>query len=161
VAETPGVQGNDNVSTILDDQNEVQPDLSLGTLAEFGGMTTISEEDYLHGAPQMIFEIAHSSRAIDLHQKKNVYRKLGVQEYFVLSIEQKEVSWFDFRLRRTLNPDKDGIIKSRVYPGLWITVPGLLDKNQDEMAAILRAGLQSAEHSAFVKHLQSFRKRQR
>src|SRR6516165_7755710 len=56
VAETPGVQGLDNVSTILDDKNEVQPDLSLRTLVEFGGLTTISEEQYIQGSPELVIE---------------------------------------------------------------------------------------------------------
>jgi Uma2 family endonuclease len=158
IAETPGVQGLDNVSTIPDESNEVQPDLCLRTRTEFGGKTTISSEEYVQGAPELVVEITHSSRSIDLTQKKAVYRKAGVQEYLVLSVEKKELFWFDFRSRHTLKRDKDGVIKSRVYPGLWNTVPGLLDQNQTHMGAVLRAGLQSPEHRAFVKQLQSRRK---
>ncbi len=122
-AETPGVEGLDNATILLDDDNEPQPDLTLRVLPEFGGKTSLTPESYIKGAPEFICEIAHSTRAIDLHQKKDAYRKAGVGEYLVLSIEEGEVAWFDFKARRAITPNSEGVSKSRIFPGLWLMIP--------------------------------------
>jgi Uma2 family endonuclease len=153
--ETPGVEGADNVTTILDDDNEPQPDLALRLQSEYGGKSSITEEGYLQGPPELIVEIAYSSRAIDLHQKKTVYRRTGVKEYLVFAVEDKSVNWFDFHARRLVEPNLDGICKSSVFPGLWLSVPGLKNKDKRALHAALRAGLQSPEHAAFVRRLQA------
>ena len=156
--ETPGVQGLDNGTLILDGKNEVQPDLAIRLLPEFGGKSSVTEDNYLQGSPELIVEIAHSSRAIDLHQKKDAYRRAGVQEYLVLVVEQ-EVVWFDFRSRRTLSQDDKGVCKSHIFPGLWLNVPALMIERQVEMITTLRAGLDSPEHAAFVKRLEARKER--
>jgi Uma2 family endonuclease len=154
-AETPGVQGLDNATTILNDENEPQPDLSLRILTELGGRSTLTSEAYVQGPPELIAEIAHSTRALDLYQKKDVYRQAGVLEYVILAIEERTVTWFDFKARRQIAPDSDGICKSRIFPGLWLAIPALLSQDQNGMGIALRAGLQSPEHAAFVKRLES------
>jgi Uma2 family endonuclease len=158
VAETPGVQGLDNATTILNDENEPQPDLSLRILSELGGHTTVTKDAYVHGPPELVAEVAHSTRALDLHQKKDVYRRTGVVEYVVLAVEERSVTWFDFRARRLLSPDANGTCKSRVFPGLWLSIPALLNQDQKAMGATLREGLQSREHAAFLKRLDTRRK---
>jgi hypothetical protein len=154
-AETLGVQGLDNTTVILDDKNEPQPDLTLRLLSNCGGKSSVTKDGYLQGPPELIAEIAHSTRALDLHQKKDAYCEAGIQEYLVLSVEEREVAWFDFRARRTLVQDSEGICRSRVFPGLWLAVPALLDQRQDELMATLRAGLQSPAHTSFVKRLKA------
>lgn len=54
----------------LDATNEPQPDAVLLLLPGLGGQTTLSEDDYIEGAPELVVEIAASSAAIDLHTKK-------------------------------------------------------------------------------------------
>jgi Uma2 family endonuclease len=39
----------------------------------------------------MIAEVAHSTRAIDLHQKRLDYQQAGVREYLVLSSDASSV----------------------------------------------------------------------
>ncbi|HEV8061382.1 MAG TPA: Uma2 family endonuclease [Gemmataceae bacterium] len=158
-AETPGVEGLDNATILLDKDNEPQPDLTLRVLPEFGGNTSLTPESYVKGAPELICEIAHSTRAIDLHQKKNAYRKAGVGEYLVLSIEEGEVAWFDFKARRAIIPNPDGISKSRIFPGLWLLLPALIARGRKDLMATLRSGLQSPEHAAFVKRMNGRRER--
>lgn len=77
---TPGVELGDNVTVRLDLDNEPQPD---AVLFINGGQAKISEDDYLEGAPELIVEVAASSAAYDLHDKKRAYRRNGVQEYLV------------------------------------------------------------------------------
>lgn len=60
----------DNPTVRLDLDNEPQPDGVLLMTEEVGGQTRISEDDYIEGAPELIVEIAASSAAIDLTDKK-------------------------------------------------------------------------------------------
>jgi Uma2 family endonuclease len=151
--QTPGVELLDNATNILGDESEPQPDLTLRILQAFGGQSRETEKDYVEGAPELVAEIASSTRSIDLHQKRQDYELAGVQEYMVLSVEKLEFFWFDFKAAVLIAPDKKGIARSRAFPGLWINVPALLAGKRKELMATMSRGLKSAEHAAFVKKL--------
>jgi hypothetical protein len=52
-----------------------------------------------------------------------------------------------------LQPDADGIIHSRIFPGLHLTVDALLAGDMTKVAAVLQQGLQTEKHAAFVQQL--------
>jgi Uma2 family endonuclease len=158
-AATPGVEVGTNATTILGEESEPQPDLALRILSEFGGRSTVNEEKYLEGPPELIAEVAYSTRAIDLHFKKNDYQKAGVAEYLVLCVEEQELHWFVFTSGGQLRPDRQGIYRSRVFPGLWIAGPALLARDSSGLARTVQRGLASRAHAAFVKRLQAARRR--
>jgi hypothetical protein len=54
-----------------------------------------------------------------------------------------------------LLPDADRIIRSRVFPGLWLAVDALLTGDMVQVMAILQNGLNSLEHTGFVQQLGS------
>src|SRR5438270_6929222 len=83
---TPGVESGDNATILLGDEGEPQPDLFLRILPEFGGQSRTTDDDYVEGAPELVAEIAHSSRSIDLHRKREDYTRYGVWEYLVLDV---------------------------------------------------------------------------
>src|SRR5262249_4364396 len=124
-AATPGVEGLDNTTTILDEDKEPQPDLSLRILPEWGGQSQTNKDDYVVGAPELVAEVAHSSRDIDMHEKRDDYREAGVVEYLVFCIEEGEVHWFHFASGRPIKANRQGTYRSRVFPGLWIDGPAL------------------------------------
>ena len=47
-------------------------------------------------------------------------------------------------------PAEDGLVKSKVFPGLWLDTAALLRGDLKGVLATLRRGLDSAEHRAFV-----------
>jgi Uma2 family endonuclease len=106
---TRGVRTTINATTFLDDQAEPQPDVSLRILPEFGGQTRC-EGDYLAGAPELVVEIARSSRQIDLGEKLRDYERAGVLEYLVYTLNPDELYWFARREGRFVRvaPDEDG-----------------------------------------------------
>ncbi len=157
-ANTPGVEGGDNQTAILDDEAEPQPDLLLRILPECGGQSDVDAEEYLVGAPELVLEVAYSTRSIDLHKKRQDYLRAGVQEYFVYCIQEQEIHWFHFPSKRTLKADKNGVWKSKVFPGLWIDGPALVAKNAAGLLNTLQKGLASQEHAAFVRRLRGGRK---
>jgi Uma2 family endonuclease len=157
-ANTPGLEVADNMTAILNDENEPQPDLMLRILTEHGGQSHYDEREYLHGAPELIAEVSHSSRRLDLGPKRREYRRAGVLEYLVLSIEERRLYWFHFPSRRQLRPDRNGVWRSRVYPGLWIDEPALLARDSARLIATLQQGLATPEHAAFVERLRAARR---
>jgi Uma2 family endonuclease len=156
---TPGVRLGDNVTVRLDLDNEPQPDAVLCLDPSLGGRTRLSEDDYLEGGPELIAEIAASTAAIDLGDKKRAYRRNGVQEYLVWQVYNQRLDWFslqdgDYRL---LPMDSDGIIRSLVFPGLWLAVNELLTGQMPHVLAVAQAGLNSSEHQAFLQQLEQGR----
>ena len=128
VASTPGTDFGDNGSIRLDLDNEPQPDAYLMIERERGGQARIDEEDYVEGAPELIAEIAASSVSYDLGKKLHVYRRNGVREYVVWRVQDGAIDWFVLREGRyeLVAPAGDGIIRSTVFPGLWLDPAALL-----------------------------------
>ncbi|UKO96718.1 Uma2 family endonuclease [Nostoc sp. UHCC 0870] len=154
-AATPGVALGVEPTVRLDLDNEPQPDAVLIITPEAGGQTRLSDDDYIEGAPELIIEIAASSVAIDLHGKKQAYRRNGVKEYIVWQVLEQKLSWFYLEQGEYLElvPDDDAIVRSRVFPGLWLAIADLLTGNVQSVLAVLQTGLQSTEHATFVKKL--------
>ncbi len=155
---TLGTELGDNGSTALDDLGEVQPDAFLRILPEHGGQT----QDYgkiIRGAPELLVEVADSSRDIDLGQKLLDYERSGALEYLVFAIDPDEIFWHARRGGRLVQiaPDADGLYRSTVFPGLWLDPKAMI---ADDSLGILRAleqGLGSPEHAAFVAALEAKR----
>jgi Uma2 family endonuclease len=102
---------------------------------------------------QMVIEIAHSTVAIDLHEKKSDYEQAQIGEYVVICVEEKKVYWFDSVSRRTKKLPSDGVLRSRMFPGLWIDCPALFAYDTRRLIRVLNKGLASPEHARFIKRL--------
>jgi Uma2 family endonuclease len=152
LSETPGVACFDNSTIRLDFDNEPQPDLLLIKLPENGGQARISADDYIEGAPELAVEIAASSRSYDLHQKKDAYRRNGVREYLAWITAERRLVWWELREAeyQEIAPDSDGLLKSGVFPGLWLDTAALLNGDLKGVLASLRRGLDSPKHRALA-----------
>jgi hypothetical protein len=83
-----------------------------------------------------------------------------VAEYLVLCIEEQEIRWTDFRADKPLRPNRQGVYRSRIFPGLWIDGAALLARDSKRLIEAVRQGLASPEHARLVKRLQAeWRKR--
>lgn len=154
-SQTPGIEVLDNATTLLDDESEPQHDLELRILSAFGGQSSETADDYIAGAPELIAEVSHATRHLDLGQKRVVYRDAGVIEYLVLDVEKQLLHWFHFPSDETIQPNRRGVAKSRVFPGLWLDVKALLARDSTMLIAAVQKGLTSRAHAAFVKRLQA------
>lgn len=157
LAATPGMlAGGDNATVRLDFENEVQPDALLRLEPAQRGKSRVTEDDYLEGPPELIVEIAASSAAYDLHDKRRVYARNGVQEYLALQMYEQRVDWFVLRegVYETLTPDANGVLRSQVFPGLWLQPAAFWSGDLATMLDVLREGVASPEHAAFVARLQ-------
>ncbi len=152
-AATPNIQLGDNCTVRLDAENEPQPDALLRITVD--GQSTISEDGYVEGAPELIVEISASTASIDLHDKLKAYRRNQVQEYLVWRVYDGEFDWFRLREGKyiKLQPNEKGIICSEYFPGLWLAQASLITGDLAQVLAILQQGLNSSEHQNFVTKL--------
>jgi Uma2 family endonuclease len=152
---TPGTEALLNNTQILGPDSEPEPDACLFITPEHGGTVSVDEDDYLHGAPELIVEVSSSTESIDLHGKKRDYQKAGVREYVVLALRTQQVFWF-VRQRgkyKEVPLPTDGIFRSRVFPGLWLDAEAVLRNDRQRLLAALEQGLATPEHTAFVAKL--------
>ncbi|MFI5381023.1 MAG: Uma2 family endonuclease [Tepidisphaerales bacterium] len=164
VALTPGVGPiGDNSTVRLDEDNEVQPDLFLLLPPSAGGAAEADADGYISGPPDLVCEVAASSVSIDLHDKKNAYRRNRVREYLVWRVEDAEVDWFALRNGdyEKLRGGSNGhpLLKSEAFPGLWLDVPALLRGDLPALLAAVDRGAASSQHAAFLRRLRKPRKR--
>ncbi len=123
--------------------NEPQPD---AVLFMPGRGAIITEDDYIAGAPELVVEISASTVSIDLHDKKEAYRRNGVQEYLVWRTLQQELDWFSLHHGEyiRLEANQDRVIKSQTFPGLWLAVEAMLSGEMAKVLAVLQTGLNSS-----------------
>lgn len=152
---TSGIALGDNPTVRLDLDNEPQPDAVLLIEEPCGGQARLSEDDYVEGAPELVAEIAASSAAIDLGDKKRAYRRNGIKEYIVWQVFEQKLDWFYLQEGEyvPLPVDEDGVIRSRVFLGLWLAVEALLAGDMARVLMVLQEGLTSPEKAAFVQQL--------
>jgi Uma2 family endonuclease len=150
---TPGIEVGDNCTVRLDAENEPQPDALLRIIVN--GKSTISEDGYVEGAPELIVEIAASTASIDLHDKLKAYRRNQVQEYLVWRVYDGKFDWFRLREGKyiKLQANKKGIICSEYFPGLWLDQAALLTGDLAHVLSTLQEGLNSPEHQYLVNKL--------
>jgi Uma2 family endonuclease len=151
---SPGTRVLDNSSVILGPADELQPDACLLVLPQHQGQTREVDE-YIHGAPELVVELALSSEAFDLHVKRRAYERAGVREYVVVVLRERVVSWF-VREQETVVPlpaGSDGIFRSPFFGGLWLDPEALLSCDTLGWERVLRLGLASPEHAEFVQRL--------
>lgn len=158
--DTPGTLACDNTTVVLGADSEPQPDAFLLVEPEFGGQVSLDAKGYVHGPPELVAEVAHSTASIDLNAKRADYERAGVQEYIVVLAREKSVRWFSRRRDRfaELAAGPDGVLKSHVFPGLWLGRGAFFGPIRPLLAA-LRQGLGTTEHAAFVAELEARRKK--
>jgi Uma2 family endonuclease len=133
-----------------------EPDAILCIVPSAGGASNLGPDDYLHGPPELIGDVANSSAGYDLGPKLDMYARYGVLEYLVWRTRERAIDLFHLgRGRRytPVPPDDDAVIRSLVFPGLWFDVEALLAGDLRQVLETARHGLVSPEHAAFVEKL--------
>jgi Uma2 family endonuclease len=151
---TPGARVGDNATVRLDLNNEPQPDAVLIIDPQRGGRVTLTD-GYVTGGPELVAEVAASTVSIARNAKLRAYQRNGVQEYVLWRVEDQAIDWFVLRGGQyaPLRVGSDGIVRSEVFPGLWLDVRALLARDMMRVLAVLGQGLASPEHAAFVARL--------
>ena len=150
---TPGCEGAAEGTWVMGPDDVPQPDVSLRILPERGGQSH-DAGNYVGGAPELVVEVSGSSSSRDLGVKLELYRRAGVREYLTVLLKPRQVIWRQLIRSRykSIEPDSDGLLRSRVFPGLWLDPEAVWDARRSLRSA-LELGTQSPEHAAFVRRL--------
>jgi hypothetical protein len=78
-----------------------------------------------------------------------------VREYLTLALEPGKIILRELADGRyvAVQPSEDGMLRSRIFPGLWLDPVTLLEGDGAGLLAALNKGLASPEHQAFVEKL--------
>jgi Uma2 family endonuclease len=118
----------------LDNENVLQPDLLYVSRRRAG----IVADDGVHGPPDLVVEIlSPSSGSRDLIQKRRIYARSGVEEYWLVDPRSRQVTVFRFAETgespiRIAAPGEQ--LASPLFPGFSIDV-GSIFQSADERAA--------------------------
>jgi Uma2 family endonuclease len=132
-----------------------QPDAFLIIEPSRGGQATISDDDYVEGAPELVVEVAASSASYDLHDKFEVFVRNRVREYIIWQTKETRIDYFSIEndAYQPHVPDANGCYRSIVFPGLWLDSASLINGDLVKVHNVLKLGLASPEHAAFVAKL--------
>jgi len=160
---TPGVIAHDGTSVRLDALNEVQPDCLIRVDDSCGGQSRVlvndrGERTIIQGAPEFVAEVAYSSRSIDFGRKLEAYLRAGVREYLIVNLADGQLSWFELPTKTLIQAGDDGVLRSRVLPGLWIDAVALLEQRVQRCVDVLKLAGESDEHEAFCNRLEEVRR---
>ncbi len=155
---TPGCKAGNN-STWLMRGSAPQPDAYLRILPSYGGQSG-DKGLYGAGAPELAVEISGATAEIDLGPKLELYQRAGVREYITVEVAGDRIEW---RMPREgvyarQEPAADGMLRSEVFPGLWLDVAAFRADDGGKMLAALNAGLAGEDHRKFVERLAAAKK---
>lgn len=74
-----------------------------------------------------------------------------MREYVVWRVYDRKLDWFVLREGRyeALAADADGILRSEVFPGLWLDPAALLRGDLAGVLAVIQEDIDSDEHQTF------------
>jgi len=152
-AATPGCEGGCNATWFML-EDAPQPDCYLRILPEYGGQSSL-ERGFGSGAPELAVEVSLSSASYDLGPKLRLYRAAGVEEYISVLLTESQVIW-----RRLVSGEytklesgPDGLLRSHIFPGLWLDPGALLNRDTPRILEVVNQGLHSPEHQQFAQTL--------
>lgn len=150
---TPGCREGTNATWLML-SSAPQPDAYLRILPEFGGQSSI-EGKLITGAPELVVELSLTSTDIDFGPKLRLYERAQVREYITIEILARGIAWrvHEKGRYREIEPGDDGVLRCMTFPGLWLNVQAYWERDDEQLAATLEAGLATPEHAAFVQHL--------
>jgi hypothetical protein len=78
-----------------------------------------------------------------------------VCEYLVWRVLEREIDWFVLRAGQyeRIPVDAQGLLRSEIFPGLWLDPAALVRGDLATVLAIVRQGQASPEHGAFITRL--------
>lgn len=142
-ARHPDIRASSSPTTHLPNGARVEPDALLRRTGAQASTQSVGRgaSARLHGAPEFVVEVSVSTLEHDLddkHGKQAEYRESGVAEYLVVDVNGGHIHWFHLEAGRYVPlPEEEGVIESRVFPGLRLDVEALFTLDASAMLAAL------------------------
>lgn len=153
---TPGVRASLDQIAHPDDASSVAADLALIIDPAAGGAVRRVAGAW-DGPLDLAIEVSRTSSSHDLGPKRAVIERNGVREYMVWVVATGTVRWWRLAAGKfvPLEPGPDGVLRSTVFPGLWLDGDALKRGDAARLQAVLSEGLRSPEHAAFAAALRA------
>ena len=92
---------------------------------------------------------AASGVSHDLASKFEIYRRGGAREYLDWRVQNEEIDWFERKRKRSVKRKVEdfGILRSKVFPGLWLDASAPLRGDTFALKVALQRGLDSSPHT--------------
>jgi Uma2 family endonuclease len=149
------VQALSNTTWMMEEKSAPQPDVALRVRPEFGGQSRNVRrvQEFAGGAPEFAAEVARSTRSYDLGPKLKLYERAGVREYLAALVEEQRLEWRVLRENgyELLPPDAVGVLRSTVFPGLWLDEAAFWANDTSAVLRVLEEGMSSPEFAAFCR----------
>jgi Uma2 family endonuclease len=147
---TPGCHTGIECTWVMGPEDVHQPDIFLRILPEYGGQSRV----------ELIVEVSGSSLSRDLGVKLDLYRRAGVREYLTVLLRPRQVTWRHLSRGRyrEIEPGEGELLRSRVFPGLWLD-PSALWNPKRSLRRAVEEGTRSPEHAAFVRRLAAHKRK--
>lgn len=115
------------IDVVFDDEEVYQPDIVFIQSKR----RDIIRKNAIHGVPDLIVEIVSPSSAFyDTVEKKELYRKYGVNEYWLVFPDEKAVEIFTLEkgeYREFCRSKKKGTVKSKMLEGLQVDIKEIFE----------------------------------
>jgi Uma2 family endonuclease len=121
-----------------------QPDVFLRRRPAHGGQSKNGPK-YYEGAPELAVEVCVTSTSHDFGPKLALYRRAEVREYVTVETLTQKIRWraLEGGIYIDLEPDSEGVFRSREFPGLWFDSTAFWADDMRGMMATLEKGLAS------------------
>ena len=139
----PDLEPYDGTTVILGEYGEPEPDATLRRPPA----SHTEEGDFVESPPELVVEVSDATRTRDFGPERRDYERYGVAEYVIVDVRRDRVVWYvrDESDRFViLKPDADGLLKSRVFPGLWLDPGALLERDRKRLRAAVERGIGEA-----------------
>ena len=138
----PGCAGLASGTWLMSTNSAPQPDLAFILEPEAGGQSG-QTGNYSSGAPELVIEVSHTTSAKDKGAKLRLYERSGVREYVTVRPAVQEIVWRELvdGCYRQIPLDSDGLLRSRVFPGLWLDPAALWAQDAASLAAAVQRGI--------------------
>ena len=90
ITNTKGCGGGLEGTWLMGQHDVPQPDLTVRILPNYGGQWRV-EGEYAAGAPEMVIEVAISSRSRDFGSKLRLFERMGVREYLIALPRKRQI----------------------------------------------------------------------
>ena len=150
---TPGCEVGSN-GTWLMREDSPQPDVYLRLLPEYGGQSTTAGP-YPQGARIRWRRFVCRVRPTTYMRSSIFIKRPACSEYLVFLVREQEIRWHRLinGVFHVVAADADGIMRSSVFPGLWLDAGAILAGDMAKVFTVLTKGLNTPEHADFVARL--------
>jgi len=100
---------------------------------------TAEHGKYATSPPELIVEVCESSYSHDLGPKRALYQRAGVREYITVETLARRLRWrhLEDGSYVDLKPGEDGVLRSRIFQGLWLDPQHVWALDASGMLALL------------------------